>query len=314
MNAPAFDVALHITGIGSSSAAACAGVSPYRTPLEEYNRFVTAIENAGKPRPAAANDSDIDPEKAFFGHMMEPVIAKAFERETGLKVRRNARTFRSKAHPHLIATPDSFILGERAILEFKTAGLRTIRMWGEEGTDEVPMHYLIQVAHQMFVIGYEKAQLAVLLGANDLRIYRIDRDPELEQLLTERLADFWRRVQQRDPPPPTSLDDCDLRWPQDNGKQIVATPAIAKAIEQLRETTAQIKPLEQTAGELELQVKTFMGENAEVLVDREGKPLSTWKTQTANRLDSTRLKAEQPELYAAYLKASTSRVFRLKKG
>jgi len=309
MNAPAYDVALHLTGIGSSSAAACAGVSPYRTQLEEYQRFVHAIE-AG-PR-AAANESNIDPEKAFFGHAMEPVIARAFERETGLRVRRNAKTFRSKAHPHLIATPDSFILGQRAILEFKTAGLRTIRMWGEEGTDEVPMHYLIQVAHQMAVVDYDKAQLAVLLGANDLRIYRIDRDAELEKLMLERLADFWRRVQERDPPPPTSLDDCDLRWPQDNGKQIVATPEISKAIEELRILRGTLKAYGANEEELELQVKVFMGEHAEILLDREGKTLSTWKTQSAKRLDSKRLQAEQPAVYEAYLKASTSRVFRLK--
>jgi len=218
---PAFDEALHLTGIGSSSSAGCLGLSPYRTPLEEYERFVRALD--GQPR-----EANIDPEKAFFGHAMEPVIARAFERETGLKVRRNTRTFRSKQHPHLIATPDAFIIGHGAVLEFKTAGLRTIRMWGEEGTDEVPMHYLVQVAHQLAVLDYDRAQLAVLLGANDLRIYRIDRDPELERMMLARLAEFWRRVQERDPPPPTTLVDAQTRW-KDAGTSILATPEVASA-------------------------------------------------------------------------------------
>lgn len=305
MNASTYDVALRATGIGSSASAACAGVSPYRTPLEEYYRFVEAIEQE-QPR-----ELNIDPEKAFFGHAMEPVIRAAFARETGMKVRANTRTFRSKQHPHLIATPDSFIVRERAILELKTAGLRTIRAWGEEGTDQVPMHYLVQVAHQMAVLDYDRAQLAVLLGANDLRIYRIDRDPELEQLLLGRLAEFWRRVQERDPPPPSTLADAALRWSKDNGAAIAATPALVECVGELKRLKRESKDLDALIDARELELKAYLGEFSE-LTGPDGKALCTWKAQQSKRLDQTRLKTEAPEIYERFLCVSESRVLRIK--
>ena len=38
----------------------------------------------------------------------------------------------------------------------------------------------------------------------------------------------------------------------------------------------------------------------------------TWKTQTRNRLDTKRLKAEHPDLYKAYCQSSKIRVFKMK--
>ena len=48
-------------------------------------------------------------------------------------------------------------------------------------------------------------------------------------------------------------------------------------------------------------------------ITHQGIRLATWKSQTSNRLDSTRLRAERPDIAAEYTKTTESRVLRLSK-
>lgn len=304
MSAPAhhaFDEAKHRTGIGSSKAAAVVGLSPWETPLEAYHYYVQAAE-----QPARVIDSEL----AHFGHVLEPLIVREFTRRTELPTRRNSRTFRHREQRHMIATPDALITGRRELLECKTADARTIRKWGEAGTDEVPMHYLIQVAHQLAVMDYEVGHLAVLIGGNDFRLYRIVRDRELEQQLLAREAEFWSRVQRRDPPPPSTLGDAAALWPRDAGTTVVASGDVVEAVDRLRAIRAEIRAREQDAEALELAVKTCMAE-ASALSDG-ARVIATWKAQTSRRFNTEDFKAAHPDLYESFRTESTSRVLRLK--
>jgi putative phage-type endonuclease len=180
-------------GIGASECAAALGISPYATPWELYQRKTGALP------PIEPNDA------MEIGLLMEPVVASLYERRTGRGIGERQVSLASRVRPWLRATLDGIADDGRPV-EFKAVGARMAREWGEPGTDEAPPHYLCQVHQQLIVSGAEVADLAVLIGGQDFRVYTIERDPEFEGMILPRLQEFWGRIERGDPPPPSPLD------------------------------------------------------------------------------------------------------------
>jgi hypothetical protein len=84
--------------------------------------------------------------------------------------------------------------------EGKTA--RTDRGWGEQGTDQVPQAYLIQVQHYMVLTALPVFDVDVLIGGQDERHYEVPADRELQEMIIEAEHDLWQRIQRGDPPEP----------------------------------------------------------------------------------------------------------------
>lgn len=280
------------TGIGGSDAAAVCGLNPYKSPVDVY------LEKIGQSEPVEEN------ERMRWGNLLEDVVAQEYARRTGRQVRRRNSTFRHREHDFMVGNIDRDVVGERRLLECKTADKWTLSQWGEPGSDEVPEYYLVQVAHYLAVLDYHVADLAVLIGGNDFRIYTIERDRELEASLIEREYDFWwKHVQLELPPPPSREADLRTLWPRDNGASIEATPDVEAAVERLRALKAALKQGEAEADELELAIKAHMGEGATLLVGADGRKLATWKcAKDSSRLDAKALEAELPDVAAAYMK------------
>jgi hypothetical protein len=89
---------------------------------------------------------------------------------------------------------------------------------------------------------------------------------------------FWERVQERRPPPITTLADARLAFPRDAGSTVVANPEICEALQSLAELNLEIKTAEMKADELKAKIEAHMG-TAAYLVDDQGDKLATWKTQ-----------------------------------
>ena len=89
----------------------------------------------------------------------------------------------------------------------------------------------------------------------------------------------------------------------------VELPHLEDVVNQLAVTQAKIKELEQLADELQAKIKEQMGE-AEIA--EVGNFVVTWKSVTTERLDTSRLKKELPDVYKQFLTSSTSRRFSLK--
>ena len=146
-----------------------------------------------------------------------------------------------------------------------------------------------------------------------LAIYKVGRDPELEDLLIDAERRFWREhVEAGVPPEPTTLTDARKRWPSDDGGVAVATDGIREALTRLHAVRAEAKALADERAELELTLQAHMGDCAE-LTDPSGLTLATWKSQTTRRLDARALTAAHPELTSQFRAETRPRVFRLKK-
>ena len=156
------------TGIGSSDAATAAGLNPYQSPLELW------MNKTGKADLLPAIDPNDDTSPMFWGTLLEPIVAAHYTKRTGNKVRRVNAVLQHPKHPWMLANVDREVVGssEVQILECKTAGIHGARLW----KDGVPEYVQLQVMHQLAVTGHKAADVAVLIGGQELRIFRIKRD------------------------------------------------------------------------------------------------------------------------------------------
>lgn len=181
------------TGIGSSDAAAVCGLSPWRQPLAVYLDKLGLLPDGSKPA-------------MRWGLKLEETIATAYAETTGREVTLPAQIMRHPRHPWMLASLDR-VAGDR-IVELKTS--RTDEGWGAEGTDDIPEAYMIQVQHQMSVAAIDIADVAVLIGGNDFRIYAIQSNRDVQRRLIDIEEAFWDHVIHRRPP---ELDWSDPRTP-----------------------------------------------------------------------------------------------------
>lgn len=286
------------TGIGGSDAAAVLGLSRWRSPLDVYHeKCGDALQREETP-------------SMRWGKVLEPVVLQAYSDYTGREVLApSVPLIRHEERPWMLASLDGYTRDQR-IVEAKTS--RAGDGWGEPGTDEIPTEYLLQVQHYMIVTAFSVADVAVLIGGHDFRVYEVPADPELQQLMLAHEAEFWLTVQSEVPPPPLVESDLHAYIKAKPGR-IVATSEVRQAVENLRIVKQTIKSLEEQEAAERFTILSFMAEH-DTLVDQDGNTLATWKeAKPATRLDTKRLKEEQPDLYELYARqGEPSRRFLLK--
>ena len=294
-------LALRKSYIGASEAAAACGLSSWCTPYELW---------ADK---TSDEITERDSSRMEWGRRLESVVLHKYaEGLDDASVLEAPCQFQvSTEHPWMACTPDG-LLPDR-VVEIKTAGLGQSREWGEPGSGEIPLAYLLQCTHQMIVTGRRKADVPVLIGGSDYRLYHVDLDDELAALLIERERVFWSHVEARTPPEVKTIADAQARWPKDTGVSVVATQEIADAVVRLREVREEQEKLNADEDALQLAIRTCMAE-ATTLTDSSGQPLATWKSQVRSQFDFARFKAEHPGMYADFTQKIPTRVFRLAKG
>lgn len=214
MTLTATQQAVRSQGLGGSDAAPALGLSPWKSALELY------LEKRGE-----LEQADIS-EKApiRWGNLLEPLVRQEWLRATGrTHIVVPEQTFSHPDHPWMLANLDGMVPGDR-ILEVKTA--RSGEGWGEPGTDQIPEHYVTQVQHYLAVTGFELADVAVLIGGSDFRVYTLEADRELQELIIDGERQFWQRVEAGTPPEP-DLTDRPLEivrrlFPGSNGRKVFA--------------------------------------------------------------------------------------------
>ena len=174
--------------IGGSDIAVILNLSPYKTSLELYK------EKIGETPPFEGNLL------TTAGTIMEAAISDLYEHVSGRKVRKSNIVHAHPKHDFLTANLDRVVVGEKRIVEIKNVSRNAAQQWGESGTDQVPMHYLMQVHHYLLVMDYPDADLVAYFGGGDLGIYPIKRSPDMDAIIIDAAAAFWECVQTKTPP------------------------------------------------------------------------------------------------------------------
>lgn len=291
------------SGVGGSDVAAILGLSKWATPLDVYNSKLQPVP-----------DEDETSEAMHFGNVLEDVVANEFTRRTGMKVQRRNKVYRHERHPELIGNIDRKIVGRQAGLECKTSSAWMADQWGEPGTDQIPVPYILQCVHYMNVTGLREWYVAALIGGNDFRWYTIPFNEDMSEYVVEKCVEFWNdHVKKQVPPAPINLDDvAKLYETTKDVRAITATDAVFNALEAIKDVKSQMKTLKETEDEAKLVVQEFMGEANTLLHPTTGDIIATWKSSESNRLNSKALKKDHADLYKEYTTLQTSRRFLVK--
>ena len=284
-------------GIGSSDAAAAVGLNPYHSQLELW------MEKTGRAPVAPPGDGGADDlSPMYWGSLLEPIVAAHYTRRTGNRVRRINAVLQHPEHPWMLANIDREVMGapDVQLLECKTAGIQGAWLW----RDGVPEYVQLQVQHQLAVTGKQAADVAVLLGGQELQIFRIERDEELIAQLITLEREFWGYVERDQQPPADGSDSADraLRalYPRDTGLTLnlehdLVMGAVFSDLLAVREVLASNTALE---AQLKQAIQQRMGGFTRAVF--ENGEVSFKRSRDGTQLDTARLAKEHPEIVEAY--------------
>lgn len=257
--------------IGGSDSPAILGFSPWRTAFQVW------LEKTGRQKDETSKETH---PWLYWGKVLEPIVANEYALVTEQEIYEVGAMTHPK-HEWMIGHPDRLIFDTEKVLECKIAREVTAKHdWGSE-KDAVKIPYIIQVQHYMAITGSAEADIAVLIGNSDFRIYTIPRDEKLINLIIEKCGDFYEKYIVTDlPPPPKTYQDAAYLWPKDNGKCKDATDKeflMCQEYKLLREEKSVIdKDIKKIADKIKISMQDYSR------LQDEGKIIATYKANSKN--------------------------------
>lgn len=272
-------------GIGGSDAAVIMGLNPYKSSYKLW------MEKTGQAEPEDLTGIM----SVYWGTKNEPAIADWFQEETGKKVQRLG-TLQNMEYPFMLANVDRTVVGENAGLEIKTAGVQQAKLWKD---DEIPDSYYCQCLHYMAVTGADYWYIAVLLGGNDSKWNRIERNEEDIKTLIQAEKEFWDLVTTKTAPPVDGSLSCAhalaSRYANSRDEEIMLPTEAAELIARINGDTEIMTQLKNQIELSQNRLKEMLGE---VESGRIGAHRVTWRTMPGRETCSlSKLKKADEGLY-----------------
>lgn len=290
-------------GLGGSDIGTMLGFNTFKSP---YQLWLEKTEQI-------AADDISDKVAIQVGNELEDLVARIFTQQTGLKVQKDNKTHFHDDYPFLLANIDRKIVGQKALLECKTTGVFNKSQWVD---DEIPAPYLMQVQHYLNVLDFDKAYIAVIIGNNDFLWKEIKRDDELIKAYTERAVAFWETNITKKIPPSidgskSTSEALNKLYGDAKANEIAMSADQHQQAKSLDDLAKTIKQLTDSKKELENRFKESLGQqDAQIMTGQDYQV--AWKPVTSKRIDSKRLKKEQPDLYTNYSNETISKRFSVK--
>ena len=314
---------LRQTGIGGSDISAIMGFNPYKTAYDLYHDKVSDVV------------ADAQSESAYWGTMLEDIVAKEYAKRNDCKVQNVNYMLRHPEFEFAVANIDRAVINPEIsgnvrfkdgtlttdkLLEVKTASEYMKSVWGDEESDQVPDNYNLQCQWYMGITGVHECDLALLLGGNKYRQYNIKFDPELFAIMIETAQDFWvNHVLARVEPTPTTLANAKAKYAKELPESTLDLHfndddniAIIDRYVELKDQEKQVKAdIEQAQTDL----INLIGFNEALAVD--GELVVTYKSQkgktTFDHKGCLKAYPELAEQFAKFTKTGEpSRVLRVK--
>jgi len=261
--APRQTIIDHAGVLGGSEIGVVLGLSPYQAPSELWE------VKRGEVARFQGN------EQTEWGQDVEPAVRAWYVRRAGEAVYVPPISLLHPEHPWLRATPDGIVLVDadadpaarsnwRRGFEAKKAGGRVAHYWGEPGTDEVPLWYLVQCQAGMAVTGLDRWDLAASIAGEPPEVYVVRRDDALIDLMLEAGREFLDRVARGVPPEVDGTeayaDFIARRHPWSREDYLTSTPELDEVAAQLRDVRDTITDLEGREALLENQIRAAIGD------------------------------------------------------
>lgn len=179
--------------IGGSDVGAILGVNPYKSIIDVY---IDKTEGSTFKGNAATH----------WGHMLEGTVIKEFANRHSELIVYEAPY--SIVDNFFIANLDSVLkdkeTGDYGVLEIKTTSVWNRKEWEE---DIIPQSYYAQIQHYLMLTGYKFAYVAVLIGGNEYKEFKVERSEEDINLIRNKATEFYQEnLLKKIPPMPDGSD------------------------------------------------------------------------------------------------------------
>ncbi len=289
---------LRRSGIGATDAAPVLGRGKYGTPWTKYQ------EMKGLTVPSLPSEA------MEWGVRLQPVVGRKWAEATGLRVRACNMTY---WHPTIerVFSHYDFDVPPDAILEVKTAGWTKDEEWGEEDSDQVPEEYLLQAEHELACRPDRKVcHIAVLIGGQKFRKYRVERDAELIGWMETIYRDFLDRVDRDEPPEIdgsyAASEYLRAKHPTDTGEIVEMDASTADLARQYLAAKAVVDDAERSTSALGNALREWMADRS---VARDEAGLSVMYRQERDRrvVDWEAVGAEVPDVVQRHARMEPGR-------
>ena len=253
--------------VTSTEVSALFNLNPYQTEFELYHQ---------KKDKVVVNIDDN--ERMAWGRRLEDSIALEFADRNKFKVEqfdvymRNPETRMGSSFDYKIVSEK-----EPMILEIKNVDALAYRKnWIEhdEYNIEPPEHIALQLQHQLEITGYNVGYIVALVGGNTMKVVKSKRDPEIGKLLTQKVKNFWEKIQTNTEPNPDYTKDAqyimkNLCNQADASTILNADPEMDQLIADYIAVNAEYKSLNTTRDAIKAQILS-MSQNASKIISKHG--------------------------------------------
>jgi len=294
-----------------SNVAGCIGSSRWSHPNKEFDILI------GKTFPDDLSDNPY----VKAGQWAEDQIGKRFAKEMHLGIRFVNRTYVSKDWDLATGHIDAKITGQNVGLEIKTASEFKKKEYSEHLTPNpiIPIEYRCQINHYLYITGWDYWWLAVLIGGNDFRVFKIERDEEAIAEQVRKVKAFHSNyVVPKLSPPARTPEEALYIFPSADPeeKSIDATPEFLELHLEANLLAQEMKTKKARMAEIETDMQNMMEDATYVNTPNSNERIVQWKNGSRSQLNQKALKGDMPELWQneKYINKSTFRTFKILEG
>jgi len=264
--------------IGGSDAAAILGVSPWKSERQLYDEKIGEYQEEITPAK----------QKIFNrGKRLEPIVCEMLidelqDRGHDIQIIGRNNRYLDPEYNFMAAEIDLELVVDGKIIngEIKTVSPFAAKAWGDQNTDEIPLHYCAQVLHGQMVTGQSQTVVAALIGVDDLRVHFVNRDDYMITYIRDREIAFWQRILDRNPPEPATAEDIKRLYQSDTGVAVEASEEMLEWYSQLTRIKQEVAEREAAIDAISTDIKTRMGPAALLL--HNGQKLISWRANKAS--------------------------------
>lgn len=297
-------LALREKRIGGSDIGAIVGVNPYKSIIDVYIDKVQGSTFKGN-------------EATHWEHMLEGTVMKEFASRYNELIVYEAPY--SVVNDFLIANLDGVLkdrgTGEYGVLEIKTTSVWNKKEWED---DVIPQSYYAQVQHYLMLTGYKFAYVAVLIGGQQYKEFRVERNEEDIELIKNKATEFYKENILKEIPPMPDGSNAYMEYLKKKATEIENDKLTEIDDKELEIKAEELKHLNEKITELKKE-ETLL---KEIILDRlireniSKSKIGNHKFNIQNSpnpsLDKEKFKKEDPDFFKEYNDFMDKCKFRLK--
>jgi predicted phage-related endonuclease len=257
------------------------------------------------------------------GNKMEDLIIDEYREVTGNKVRKVYKTLTHRSVDWARVHLDGEVVGHSngpGILECKSTGRQMFMKIKQDG---IPHSWILQMQYGMFITNRTWASIAVLWAEQwQFLTFDIERDDTIIDAIYKAGTGFWARVSNG--PTPDRLDPKDKRCARcpyrtscqgaallnqvsENSGDVEFDDTLTPVVQDLVELETIATDVSGRIDEKKNKIKELIGDRP--IVDCTGYRLH-YRPIESKRVNTRRLKSEEPDVYERYATISVSRPFK----